>query len=360
MTSARTLPIVIFTASLAIFSTGCSKKSSPPPKASSYLLTTTFAGNGSTNPADTSLIANTFSSPAAVAVDAAGNIYVADSGDNLIRKITPQGVISIIAGSTKGFANGAGAAASFSNPLGVALDAAGNIYVADSGNNMIREISPSGVVTTLAGNLTAGNQNGEATLAEFNNPFSVAVDAAGNVYVGDTGNNQIRKIATDGTVSTLAGNGTVGNSDGAGVGASFNSPEGLAVDTKGDVYVADAGNHVIREVTPSGMVSTFAGNGTQGAVNGSLTTASFYTPNALTFDLTGNMYITDSGSSEIKEISSTGTVTTVAGNGTAGFTNGYGAGAIFNQPSGIAIDQNYNAYVADDGNNVIRKIILKK
>jgi sugar lactone lactonase YvrE len=355
-------PVAVFTLALIVASiVSCSKKSSPPPKASSYLLTTTFAGNGTVNPADTSLIANTFTDPAAVAVDAAGNIYVADSGDNLVRKVTPQGVISTIAGSgTKGFANGTGVVASFNNPLGIAVDASGNIYVADSGNNMIREISPSGVVTTLAGNGTAGTQNGAPAAAEFNNPYGVAIDAAGNVYVGDTGNNQIRKITAGGTVSTLAGNGTVGTSNGAGVGASFNSPEGLALDASGDVYVADAGNHLIREVLPSGMVSTYAGSGVQGSANGSLTAASFYTPNGLTFDAAGNMYITDGGSSEIREISAAGIVTTIAGNGTAGFTNGIGTGAIFNQPSGIAIDQSYNAYVADYGNNVIRKIILKK
>ena len=360
MKSAPKFPIAIIALAFIALSVGCSKKPTPPPKASTYLLTTTFAGLGSA--ADTSAIGSGFSSPASVVVDAAGNIYVTDSGDNLIRKVTPQGVVSTLAGSgTRTYADGTGAAASFNNPLGLAIDAAGNLYVADSGNNMIRKVTQAGVVTTIAGTVTAGSQNGAASLALFNNPYSVAVSTGGVIYVGNTGNNQVRRIGVSGDVSTP------GRDRQRRVceryrrgGQVLNTPEGIAVDAKGNVYVADAGNNWIRKITPAGVASTFAGTGQPGRANGSLTAASFSTPTGLTFDSAGDMFITDGGNDEIRKITPDGTVSIVAGTGAAGFTNGIGTSASFNQPTGIAVDNSGNAYVADQGNNVVRRIILRK
>jgi streptogramin lyase len=199
-----------------------------------------------------------FSVPCGVAVDSAGNVYVADM--YTIRKITPAGMVSNFAGTDKhaGSANGAGASARFSDQAkGVALDSAGNVYVADTGNNAIRKITPSGWVSTLAG------QN-----ARFYHPQGITVDGAGNVYVADTANNTVRKITPAGVVSTLAGaEGQSGNADGTGSKARFNHPEAISVDGRGNLYVADIGNHTIRRVTPNGVVTTLTGR--QSSINGS-------------------------------------------------------------------------------------------
>jgi hypothetical protein len=209
-------------------------------------LVTTLAGStfGSTDGVAT---AAQFEFPVALAVDAAGNVYVGDRDNHRIRKITPAGAVSTLAGSTQGFADGTGTAARFNFPAGVAVDAAGNVYVADTFNQRIRKITPAGAVSTLAGSGTAGFANGVATAAQFNFPAGVAVDAAGNVYVGDRDNHRIRKITPAGAVSSLAGS-TAGFADGTGTAARFNFPEGVAVDAAGNVFVADAFNQRIRKI----------------------------------------------------------------------------------------------------------------
>ena len=189
-----------------------------------------------------------FSNPSGVAVDASGMVYVADQANNRIRKITPAGVVSTLAGSSYGFANGTGTAAQFADPLSVAVDAAGMVYVADSGNNRIRKITPAGVVSTLAGS-GYGFANGTGTAAQFANPFGVAVDATGTVYVADMYNHRIRKITPAGVVSTLAGSGVDGFANGTGTAAQFAFPRGVAVDAAGTVYVADGNNNRIRKIT---------------------------------------------------------------------------------------------------------------
>jgi sugar lactone lactonase YvrE len=184
-----------------------------------------------------------------VAVDSSGNVYVADYGNNMIRKITSAGVVTTLAGSstTSGSADGTGTAASFNNPMGVAVDSSGNVYVAD-GNNMIRKITSAGVVTTLAGTIAGGSANGTGTAASFNNPTGVAVDSSGNVYVADCSNFMIREITSAGVVTTLAGSTTYGSANGTGTAARFYNPNGVAVDSSGNVYVADYDNNMIRKI----------------------------------------------------------------------------------------------------------------
>jgi sugar lactone lactonase YvrE len=351
--------LVSLTLFAVLILSSCAKKSIPP-KASQYGLTTTFAGSGYAGYADSTGLTASFDGPAGIVMDAAGNLYVADSGNNEIREITPYGVVSTYAGNiNKGSVNGTGTAASFANPLGLAIDASGNLYVADSGNNMIRKITITGVVTTLAGSGAAGATNGAAETATFNNPNGIAVDFAGNVYINDTGNNLIRMLSTTGTVSTLAGSGFAAIANGTGTAASFNTPQGLTLDASGNLYVADEGNHLIREVSTSGIAGTFAGSGYSGSENGTILRATFNAPYALTLDAKGNMYVADAGSNTIRKIALNDTVTTFAGSGSVGFVNGSGTTVAFNEPFGLITDGSNNLYISDFGNNVIRKIVIK-
>jgi len=323
-------------------------------KISSSAVVSTLAGNGTAGDANTTA---SFNSPCGVAVNAQGYVYVADVSNNMIRTISPSGVVGTLAGTgSMGSSNGIPLVATFNNPYGVAVDAAENVYVADLGNILIRQIPSFGEVSTLAGNGTTGSTNGTGTAASFNLPFGVAVDAAENVYVADYGNNLIRKISPTGVVSTLAGSGTSGSTNGMGSAASFNGPIGVAVDAAGNVYVADEMNNLIRKISPSGVVTTLAGNGTSGSSNGTGAYVSFSLPHGVAVDGSGNVYVSDYGNNMIRRISSSGVVTTWAGNGTAGSSNGGGYAASFNQPWGIAVDATGNLYVADSRNNLIRKI----
>jgi len=269
-------------------------------------------------------------------------VYVADSANNRIRKISPGGVVSTLAGSgASAFANGIGAGASFDTPSGVSFDTSGNVYVADSTNNCIRKISPGGVVSTLAGSGTGAFANGIGAGASFYLPFGVAVDTSGNVYVADSANSRIRKISPGGVVSTLAGSGTGTFADGIGTGATFHTPFGVALDTSGNCYVADWGHNRIRKISPGGVVTTLA---------------SFKYPSRVTVDSSGNVYVADSANNRIRKISSGGDVSTLAGSGAGTFADGSGAVASFNGPRGMALDTSGNLYVADSANHRIRKL----
>jgi len=211
-----------------------------------------FAGSGERGFTDGDSSTAQFSDPYGLARDAAGNIYVSDAGDNnLIRKISADGAVSTVAGHGEGFADGVGPAASFNTPSGLALDGAGNIYVADTGNNAIRKIDPQGKVTTLAGDGQAGLRDGPGAVARFNGPLGLDVDQRGNVYVADTYNDRVRRIAPDGTVTTLSG-GSAGFQDGPAAAALFDTPCNVLLDTKGDLIVADTHNNAIRKLTLAG------------------------------------------------------------------------------------------------------------
>jgi len=208
-----------------------------------------LAGTSTAGYGDGTGTAARFSAPQGIAADSSGNIYVADTGNNRIRKITPSGVVTTLAGfSTADYGDGTGTAARFSAPQGIAADSDGNIYVADTGNNRIRKITPSGVVTTLAGFSTADYADGTGTAARFSAPQGIAVDSDGNIYVADTGNNRIRKITQSRVVTSLAGTSTAGYGDGTGTAARFSAPQGIAADSSGNMYVADTDNNRIRKI----------------------------------------------------------------------------------------------------------------
>jgi len=320
--------------------------------ASSVVATvSTFAGSataGFVNGTGTNAL---FNNPQGVAVDSKGNIYVSDSFNNSIREITPAGVVTTVAGNgTAGYTDGPAASAEFYDPQGLALDAQGNLYVADLGNNVIRKISTIGVVTTFAGNGIPGYVDGAGNIAAFNGPHGIAFDTQGNLYVADRTNCLIRKITPAGVVNTFAGNKIVGYIDATGTAAEFNNPNGLAVDATGNIYVADQGNYAIRKVTPAGVVTTIAGAPSQpNLIN---------LPSAITLDSKGNAYIVDEGG-RVLEFTTTNVLYNLAGNANVfGFVNGTNTTVQFNNPQGIAVDANGNVYIADQYNNSIRKMTV--
>jgi sugar lactone lactonase YvrE len=338
----------------AVFLSGCGKEwRSPQPVVDSTMV----AGSDSAGLVNGIGRAARFNHPFGLAFDAAGNLFIADQGNVVIRKMTPATLVSTFAGSPgiSGSANGLDTAASFYKPFGVATDASGNVYVADAGNNKVRKISPAGVVSTFAGTGVAGSANGTDT-ATFNSPLGVALDKTGNVYVADYGNNLIRKISPAGVVSTFAGTSIAGADNGPGTAATFNLPESLAIDAAGNVYVADNGNDLIRKISPAGVVSTLAGSGMAGSGNGTGTAASFNSPFGIAVDAGGNVYVADSGNNLIRKITASGAVSTLAGSGVKGASDATGSAASFNIPAGIAVDAAGNVYVADESNNLIRKI----
>lgn len=303
-----------------------------------------------------------FLNPTGVAVDAAGTIYLADGGDHTVRKITASGVVTTLAGGSGqgGSADGTGTAARFVYPYAIAVDAAGNVYVTDIGNHNIRKITAGGVTTTLAGTTgVAGSVDGTGTTAQFNLPQGITVDASGNVYVSDTNNSTIRKISTTGAVTTFAGvAGQTGGADGVGAAARFNYPFGLSIDTSGNIYAADFGSSTIRKITAAGTVTTLAGSaGLSGSADGTGNAARLDHPSALSVDGAGTVYVIDTSNQTVRRITAAGSVSTLAGTaGLGGRTDGTGATARFFYPAGIAVTASGTAYVADTGNHSLRVV----
>ena len=344
-------------------------------------VVTTFAGSpGNTGGADGTGSFARFNGPQGVAVDNAGNVYVADTGNNTVRKISPGGAVTTFVSR----------AAGLKGPQGLAVDATGNVYVADTGNDAIRKVTPAGVVGSLAGD-GSGWADGAGAQAQFNQPWGVAVDSANNVYVADSGNDTIRKISASATVTTLAGespsliqNAGVGMSDieyyrgstdGTGSNARFNGPRGVAVDGAGNVYVADSCNNTIRKISPAGAVTTIAGNppspsttakgssillfssgSSYGSTDGTGGTARFAAPLGVAVDNAGKVYVADTGNDTIRTITSAGAVGTLAGIAIQGSNDGTGGAAQFYYPIGTAVDYAGNVYIADAFNQTIRKV----
>jgi hypothetical protein len=260
-----------------------------------------------------------FFGPDGLVADSLGNIYVADSFNNLIRKITPAGVVTTFAGTAnlKGSGDGTGTAATFNYPTGIAIDSTGTLFVVDSNNDTIRKITPAGAVSTFAGTAgIVGGLDGVGSAARFNYPYGIAIDNLDTIYISDMANNMIRKITPAGTVTTLAGStGTGGSIDATGAAASFNTPLGLTTDSTGNVFVVDKGNSTIREISPAGVVTTFAGTAlVMGSTDATGAAASFHFPHAITIDpATGNFYVTDANNYLIRKITPAAVVTTVAG-----------------------------------------------
>jgi len=319
----------------------------------------TLAGTGGTGDADGVGTVAQFRAPHGVAFDRNGNAYVADLSNNMIRKVTPAGVVSVLAGAGKEFtgsADGLGRAALFNRPRYVAVDGSGMVYVSDTNGHKIRKITPDGMVSTLAGSDAAGSADGTGAAASFNLPYGIAVDASGNVYVGDLGNSKVRRISPEGVVSTLAGSGRAGAADGTGAAASFNQPAAVAVDSVGNVYVVEISGRKVRKITPAGAVSTLAGSGVQGSADGTGAAASFNSPEGIAVAGNGNVLVADTGNHKIRQITPAGVVSSLAGSGGLGSAEGAVAIASFNGPKGIAVDATGTVIVGDTGNNKIRKI----
>lgn len=336
-----------------------------PINASVHYRVDTIAGVAGDHGLADSLTARSarFFRPSDMAIDGSENIFIVDSGNNAIRKMTVAGAVSTIAGTGEaGHTDARGRLASFSNPFGIALDASGNLYITDSSNYTVRKmVSATGEISTIAGQAgTKGGVDSSAGLPLFRRPFGTVVAHDGTVYVVDSGNHAIRKITTDGTVSTFAGQiGAKGSADGAGLSARFNHPSGITIAPDGNFYVADSQNHTIRMITPTGVVSTIAGQaGILGAVDGIGGIASFYNPFALVVDGSGNLFVTDVNNHTIRKINlASRAVSTIAGKaGVSGHIDGPAALARFNLPWGLAMDSRGNIYVADSSNHAIRKI----
>jgi len=324
-------------------------------------VVTTLAGTaGQFGDADGTGGAAQFAAPTGVAVDRSGIVYVGETYNDMIREVTPAGVVTTLAGagSPSGGSDGMGSAARFFDPMGVAVDHAGNVYVIDNQNFTIRKVTPGGGVTTLAGAVgQSGSSDGTGSAARFVFPLGVAVDNAGNVFVAD--DDTIRKITPAGVVSTLAGAARQsGSADGTGGAALFAGVTGVALDSAGNVYVADGNNCTIRKITPAGVVTTLAGTaGQRGGADGTGGAAEFWWPRGVAVDGAGNVYVADADNAAIRKITPAGVVTTLAGAlGQVGSEDGLGSVARFNKPFGVALDAGGNVYVVDTGNSTIRKV----
>jgi trimeric autotransporter adhesin len=330
---------------------------------------TTFAGNGKAGfsgdngPAASAQIYM----PRALAIDTSGNLLIADYANRRVRKVTSSGTISTVAGiGGEGFSgDGAQAASALLRlPSAVAVDSTGNLFIADSANYRVRKISVGGVISTLAGTGTQGysGDGAQAAAATFDGPVGVAVDASGNLYIADYADQRVRKVSSGGTISTLAGTGTQGYSGDGGqaTSAQLNQPWGLAADASGTVYIADLMNHSIRKVTPGGVITTVAGTGRPGFAGdgGQAALAQLRYPAGVAVDKSGNLFIADTGNSRVRKVSSAGIITTVAGIMIAGYSGdgGSASSAQLNGPTAVAVDAAGNLYICDHGNNRIRKV----
>jgi len=326
-------------------------------------MVATYAGNGNMGTTNGDRGKASFNNLMGLAVDSNGNVFVADTRNNLIRKISSDGTVSTIAGSgVSGNADGPAAKASFNYPIGLTVDPNGNIYVADTQNNSIRKISIDGSVSTVAGMLTPANRDHPEDTTRLDNPHALVSDKQGNIYFTDYTKDVIRKISPSGKVSTVAGNFDRGAKDGKGMEASFYLPAGIAIDGQGTLYVADCYNNMIRKISPDGTVSTLAGKPAprgkknNGAKDGKGPLATFNHPFGIAVDKHGVVYVADVGNQMIRKITPDGLVSTLAGSRKRGSDNGIASKATFFNPYGLAIDKAGNLYIADCQNSMVRKL----
>src|ERR1700722_1160195 len=323
-----------------------------------YLITT-VAGNGTTNYSGNGGPANNASLnyPYGVAVDASGNLFIADSDNSVVRKVKTNGIISTVAGNgTSQFAGDGGAAtnASISDPFGVTVDTFGNLFIADTSNNRIRKVGPNGVITTVAGDAGVGysGDGGPATNSSLYFPYGVAVDASGNLFIADFENNRIRKVGTNRIITTAAGDGDYGYSGDGGAAnvATLWAPSSVAVDSSGNLFIADFGNYRVRKVDADGMMTTVAGNGEKGysGDGGAAINARLGGYTSVAVDASGDLFIVDSANERIREVGPNGIISTVAGTGTIGRSGDGGAAtdAQLNNPTAVAVDSSGNLFIA--------------
>lgn len=332
---------------------------------SSYTGNSFYASNASPAPATgkcpqdlgstVATLVSGLSGPTGLVADTSGNLYFTDASTSRIREVSTNGTLvsGFVTGWGPGYTEGTGTAAVFNWPQAITIGPSGYLYISDTNNYKIRELSPS-----VVSRLVVGSTQGDATtLNQFNVARGIVYSPqASALFVANSQSNQIKKVTTSGTVSFFAGQGSGGYLNGLGTAAKFNYPEGLAIDSSGNIYVADTQNHRIRVIDPSGNVNLIAGTGTAGSADGNATTtAQFKSPGALTVGSDGSIYVADTGNNSIRKISG-GNVTTIAGTGTAGFADGSGASAQFSNPNGIAIGSDGKLYVSDTSNNRIRVI----
>jgi sugar lactone lactonase YvrE len=323
--------------------------------------TAAYAGDG--GPAASAQIYH----PEGLALDSVGNLYIADYGNSRIRMVNPEGVISTVAGiGTKGYSgdDGPATSAQINGPMGVAVDSAGNLYIAEYGNNRIRKVTLAGVISTVAGNGTKGfsGDGGPATSAKLNGPTGIAVDSAGNLYIADYGNSRIRMVTSAGVISTVAGDGTsgFGGDGGPATSAQFYYPEGVAVDSAGNLFISDSSNNRIRMVNPAGIISTVAGSGSggYGGDNIPATSGTLNGPIGVAVNSAGVLFIADYNNQRIRMVSPTGVISTVAGDGTKNYggDDGPAISAQLNGPIGVAVNSAGVLFIADYYNNRIRMV----
>ena len=318
------------------------------------------------------------SGPESVVVDTEGNLFIADSGNNRIRKMSTNGIITTIAGNgANSFSGDGGTAinAGLSFPSGVAIDAVGNLFISDNGNSRIRSVTTNGIIMTVAGNGTSYSFSGDggvATNAALSSPTAVAVDAGGNFFFSDNGNNRIRKVGTNGVITTVVGNGihSYSGDGGAATNAELSGPSGLKLDSNGNLFIADYYNNRIRKVTTNGSISTVAGNGinSNSGDGGIATNAALYAPTGVAINAEGNLFITDWKFNCVRRVDARGVITRVAGNGvqtpvvggvlkfSASGDGGAAINASLGFPEEVAVDTVGNLFIADTGNNRIRKV----
>lgn len=318
-----------------------------------------FSGDG--GPAAKARLAG----PRDVAVDGQGNVYITDQRNSRVRKVSGKTITTIAGTGKAGFSGDGGpaTAAQLSEPDGIAADAQGNVYIADYGNHRVRKVNPAGVITTIAGTGKQGfsGDGGPASAAQLDYPNGVGVDGRGNVYIADTGNSRVRRVSASGTITTIAGTGEVrfSGDGGRATSASLFRPTDVAVDGSGNLYIADFLNYRVRKVSPGGTITTIAGNGGRDSFgDGGRATAAELIPTSLALDRQRNVYIGDFHNDRVRKVTPGGTITTIAGTGLRGSRgdNGPATAAQLADPNGVAVDTQGNLYIADYGNQRVRKV----